>query len=39
VVAKGESTWLQGNGIDTGAPGRMRGESGATAVDILPLRK
>src|SRR5262245_35891888 len=31
-------TCLQCSGIDTGAPGRTRGDSGATAVDILSLR-
>jgi hypothetical protein len=31
--------WLQCTGIDTGAPCRMRGESGATAVDMRSLRK
>lgn len=32
-------TWLQLSGIDTVAPGRARGDSGATAVAILSLRR
>ena len=32
-------TWLQVSGIETGAPGRPRGDSGATAVDIRSLRR
>ena len=32
-------TWLHVSGIETGAPSRARGESGATAVDIRSLRK
>ena len=30
-------TWSQFTGIDTGAPGRARGDSGATAVDMRSL--
>ena len=32
-------TWFQVIGIDTGAPFRARGESGATAVAIRSLRR
>ena len=41
VYAVGSSpffTWLQLTGIDTGAPGRPRGDSGATAVAIRSFR-
>ncbi len=32
-------TWLQASGIETVAPSRARGESGATAVDFVSLRR
>ena len=32
-------TWVQFTGIETGAPGRARGDSGATAVDMRSLRR
>ena len=32
-------TWLQSSGIDTVAPGRARGDSGATAVEVRSLRR
>ena len=32
-------TWLQLSGIETGAPGRARGDNGATAVAVRSLRR
>ncbi len=32
-------TWLQVTGMETGAPGRPRGERGATAVAVRSLRR
>ena len=36
--SKPARTWLQCRGIETGAPGRIRGERGATAVDMKKPR-
>ena len=39
VGSRPSRTWFQFTGIETGAPGRPRGDSGATAVDMRSLRR